>query len=202
MEELFENISHSKRVTVYQTKEEDFFNYDDFLKKFHSNFTGKIKPNHIFLIDEDSWTTSKHGVRNKFIMTIKECDHPDAMVQKHNCIKSGFEREESLLGPSKLKDALLDRKNYIMSKTPNQFISTGLNPFKAVTLYKNYRQHVNPKWQDVTCPEPTVEQLKACYSDTTANTEKRKRKMEQKIEVKKKLKSIAHGDEKMEKKNN
>ncbi len=124
-------------------------------------------------------------------MTIKECDQPDAMIQKHNCIKSGFERKESLLGPSKLKDALLDRKNYIMSKTTNQLISTGLNPFKAVTLYKNYRQHVSPKWQDITCQEPTAEQWKAYYSDTAANTEKRKRRMEQKFEVKKKLKSIA-----------
>ncbi len=202
MEELFENISHSKRVTVYQTKEEDFFNYDDFLKKFYSNFTGKIKPNHIFSIDENSWGTTKQGLKSKFIMTIKECDHPDAKVHKHNCIKSGFERDESLFGPSKLKEALLERKNYIMSKIPNQLISTGLNPFKAVTLYKNYRQHVNPKWQDVTCPKPSAAQWKAYQSDTAANTEKRKRKMEQKIEVKKKLKSIAHGDEKMERKNN
>ncbi len=118
-------------------------------------------------------------------MTIKECDHPEGKIENHNCIKSGFEREERLLGSSKLKKALLERKNYIMSKTPKQLISNGLNPFKAVTLYKNYRQHVNPKWQDVTCPELIAEQWKAYYSDTAANTEKRKRKMEQKIEVKK-----------------
>ncbi len=68
-------------------------------------------------------------------MTINECDHPDAKVQKQNWIKSGFEKKERL-GPSKLKDPLFDRKNYIMSKTPYQLISTGLDPFKAVTLYK------------------------------------------------------------------
>ncbi len=113
------------------------------------------------------------------------------MIQKHNCIKNGFERKERLLGPSKLKDALLDRKNYIMSKTPNKLISPGLNPFKTVPLYKNYRQHINPKWQDITCPETTAEQWEAYYSDTAANTEKRKRRLEQKFEVKKKLKSIA-----------
>ncbi len=97
-------------------------------------------------------------------------------------IKSGFERDESLLGPSKLKEALLERKNYIMYKTPNQLISTGLNPLKAVTLYKNYRQHVNPKWQDVTCPEPSAAQWKAYESD--ANTEKRKRKRNKNLKQK------------------
>ncbi len=202
MEELFENLSHSKRITVHQTRDEDFFDYDEFLKKFYSNFTGKIKPNHIFSIDENSWAATKQRVKNRFIMTIKECDHQDAKVEKHNCIKSGFEREERLLGTSKLKQALLERKNYIMSRTPKQLISHGLNPYKVISLYKNYRQHVNPKWQDVTCPEPTAEQWKAYQSDTVANTEKRKRKREQKIEVTTKLKKIAFGDDKMEHQNN
>ncbi len=61
MEELFENICHSKRVTVYQTNEGEFLNYDDFVKKFHSDFKGKIKPNHIFSIDENSWATTKQA---------------------------------------------------------------------------------------------------------------------------------------------
>ncbi len=34
MEELFENLSHSKRVTMYQTKGEDIFNYDNFWRSF------------------------------------------------------------------------------------------------------------------------------------------------------------------------
>ncbi len=61
---------------------------------------------------------------------------------------------------------------------------------------------MNPKWQDVTCPEPSAVQWKAYQSDTAANTEKRKRKKEQKFEMKKKLISISHGDEKMEKNSN
>ncbi len=47
MEELFENLHHSKRVTVCSLSY-----HDDFLKKFYSNITRKIKPNHIFYIDE------------------------------------------------------------------------------------------------------------------------------------------------------
>lgn len=72
-------------------------------------------------------------MKNKFIITIKEHDQPDAKIQKHNCIKSVFEREESLHGPSKLKElkeTLLSRKKYIMSKTPNHLISTRLNSIK------------------------------------------------------------------------
>ncbi len=59
---------------------------------------------------------------------------------------------------------------------------------------------MNPKWQDVTCPEPTEEQWKAYQSDTVANTEKRKRKREQKMEVTMKLKKIALGNEQMDNK--
>ncbi len=81
----------------------------------------------------NSWRQQSKGWKHNFIMAIKECDHPDAKVQKHNFIKSRFEREESLLGPYKLKDALMERKNYTMSKTPNQ-ISTGPNLLKAATL--------------------------------------------------------------------
>ncbi len=112
-------------------------------------------------------------------MTIKERDHPDAKVEKHDCIKSGFEREERLLGPSNLKWDLLERTNYIMCKTRKQLITHSLNPYKAVSLYNNYK-HVNPKWEDVTCPEPTENQWKVFQYDKVANIKKRKRKRENK----------------------
>ncbi len=38
MEELFQNLSHSKRVTVHQTQVGDFFNYDQFLEKIYRNY--------------------------------------------------------------------------------------------------------------------------------------------------------------------
>ncbi len=200
MEELFENLNHSNRVTIHQTQIEDFFDYDDFLKKFYSNFAGKIKQNHIFSIDENCWEFTKHGVKNKFIMTIKECDHPKGTVKRHNCIKSGFERDERFKGTSKLEEALLDRTNFIKRSTPKNLTSCGLNPYKVVSLYKNYRHHVNPKWQDITCPEPNPEQWNAYNSDTKANAEKRKKKKEQKLEMKLKLEEIAHGDRKIDEK--
>ncbi len=34
MEELFENLNHSNRVTIHQTQTEDFFDYYDLLKSF------------------------------------------------------------------------------------------------------------------------------------------------------------------------
>ncbi len=107
------------------------------MKKFYSNFTGEIKPNRIFLIDKNIWAATKQGLKNRFIMTIKECNLLDAKVEKHNCIKSGFENEERLHEPSKMKQALLERKNYIMSKSLKQLIYHGLNPYKVVILYKN-----------------------------------------------------------------
>ncbi len=109
-------------------------------------------------------------------------------IENHNCIKSGFERVERLLGPSKLKQALLERKNYIMRQNSKAIDLLWTQPIQGSQSLKKYRQHVNPKWQDVTCPEPIEHQLKAYQSDTVAKTEKRKRKQEQRKDITMKLK--------------
>ncbi len=51
-------------------------------------------------------------------------------------------------------------------------------------MYKNCRQHVDIKWQDITCPEPSKEQWDAFNADTARNIEKQTLKLEQKIQVK------------------
>lgn len=55
---------------------EEFFDYDEFPKKFHGNFTGEIKQTHIFLIDENNQESTKQGIQHKLILTMKQCDHP------------------------------------------------------------------------------------------------------------------------------
>ncbi len=87
----------------------------------------------------------------KIFFANNECDHPKGIVQMHNCIKSRFEREERFQGGSKLKEALLDRTNFIKEMLPKTLTSCGLNLYKALSLYKNYRHHVNTKWQAVPC---------------------------------------------------
>ncbi len=55
---------------------------------------------------------------------------------------------------------------------------SGLNSWKAVMLFKKYRQYVTVEWQDVTCPEPSKEQWDAYNVDTVTNAGKRKLKKE------------------------
>lgn len=59
--------------------------------------------------------------------------------------------------------------------------SFGLNLYKIVSLYKNCKHEVNPKFQGVTCPVATSEPWNAYNTDTKANPEKRLKKMEQKL---------------------
>ncbi len=131
-------------------------------------------------------------------MTIKKCNHPKPTMQRHNDIISGFERDWRFKGTSKLEEALLDRTNFIKIHHKKS-ISCVINSNKVVSIYKNYRDHVNPKRQDVTCPGPTPEQWNTNNSDTKANTEKWNKK-EQKLEQKLILEAIAPGNGKIDEK--
>ncbi len=50
-------------------------------------------------------------------------------------------------------------------------------------LFKKFRQHVAVEWQDIICPEPSMEQWDACYTDTVRNAGKRKLKNEKIKEI-------------------
>ena len=130
VDELVEHLRKYNRVTVNLAAEDDFLDWDDYLKRFYSSLTGKIKSNHIFSLSQNSWEKNSKGIKSKLNMEIKESDLDDALVIKHNCIKHGFERGDSLIGPEKLEQALLDRKKYMIKQkdeTLRVLDSTGLN---------------------------------------------------------------------------
>ncbi len=142
MKELFENLSHSNWITVHQHREEGFFDDNEFLKKFYSNFTQKIKPNHISSIDENSWDETKQGVKSRFNMNIKECDQPDAKVEKHKCIKSRFESEKRLLGPSSLKfeAGFVGEEELYHEQNSKAIDLSWTQPIQGCLSLENYRQ--------------------------------------------------------------
>ncbi len=101
------------------------------------------KSNHIFYLSQKYWEKNSKGIKSKLNMEIKESDLDDALIIKHNCIKHGFERYDSLIEQEKLKQALLDRNQYMIKQkdeTLRVLDSTWFNSWKAVMLYKNYRQ--------------------------------------------------------------
>ncbi len=61
--------------------------------------------------------------------------------------------------------------------------SSGLNCWKAVMLFKNYKQHVAVELQNITCPEPSEEQWDSYNADTVRNAGKVKMKKQQKRKV-------------------
>ncbi len=62
--------------------------------------------------------------------------------------------------------------------------SFGLNSWKAVMLFKNYRQHVAIEWQHTNCPEPSKEKWDSYNANTVSNAGKRKLEKDQKRKVK------------------
>ncbi len=53
----------------------------------------------------------KIWIEKYFFVTMKDCDHPVGMVQRKNCIKFRFEREERFQRGSKSNEAIVDRTN-------------------------------------------------------------------------------------------
>ncbi len=76
-----------KRTKVHHIQVSDFFDYDQSAEKLYINFTGRIKHNYTFSIENEK----------QFFTTIKECNHSKRSIERHNCIKSGFERDERFL---------------------------------------------------------------------------------------------------------
>ncbi len=88
---------------------------------------------------------------------------------EHNCIKQCFERDKCLTGSENLREALAEGCHYIKKPKDEKLEvlkSSGLNSWKAI-IFKKYRQNVDAKWKDVTCPEPSMKQCKAYNEDTT-----------------------------------
>lgn len=63
-----------------------------------------------------------------------------------------------------------------------------------ITKGCNYSEHIDVKWQDVTCSEPSMERWKANNKDTVMNMEKRKLKKEQKRKIKEEFDESASGE--------
>ena len=45
---LLQKLDASDKVTIYESQEEDFADWDDYLRLFYSNYAKKVKQNHIF----------------------------------------------------------------------------------------------------------------------------------------------------------
>jgi len=120
MEGLIESLNRSESVTVHPAGPEDFYDYDKLLNAIFPDLAGKIKKNHIFSCNDDG---------SKMILRQSNLVEHAATVHKLRKTKTwNFENREQFFQYS---------ENMLM---PVRCL--GLNPYKAVEMWKNYRPNV------------------------------------------------------------
>ena len=120
---LITALSASRQVTILPTVPQDFYNYDKLFNDIYQKLDGMIKQNHIFAcIDDDK-------------MFLRESNLEEHKVHPHKMSKRGrVMNRVDLLAYTNLNLGLVS--------------NVGINPYKQVELWKNYREYVDPDVQD------------------------------------------------------
>lgn len=122
MEELIRSLDASDCVSVIPTIPEDFYDYDALFKELYRNLTSNVKQNHIFsCVEHDK-------------MHLRESNLTEHTTKMHKASKKGC-----LM-------STVDLRTYT-STNLKRHQCPGLNPYKMVELWKNYRPHVPKKYR-------------------------------------------------------
>jgi len=120
MEGLIESLNRSESVTVHPAFPEDFYDYDTLLNGIFRDLAGKVKKNHIFSCNDDGSTM--------ILRQSNLAEHPETVHKLRNTktwkfqnFREFFEYSGNMLRPVRC---------------------LGLNPYKAVEMWKNYRPNV------------------------------------------------------------
>jgi len=115
-DELVRALDHSATVTVYRTVPSDFFDYDKLLDGIYRKLAGHIKQNHIFSCEDDG------------------CE---MTIRKSNLV----EHQEYIIRIRKKNWVSASKTELIQyaEKVLNPIECLGLNPYKMVEMFKNYR---------------------------------------------------------------
>ena len=124
MEVLCEALNASNYVSIIPTVSDDFFDYDTLFKKLYRDLESQVKQNHIFTCVRD----------NELIFRESNLEQHEQLI--HKLSKRG-----------KVISNAKDLKKY---STPLLTVleCSGINPYKRVELWKNYRPHVKPDYQN------------------------------------------------------
>ena len=186
---LLEQLGESDFVTIDPSAEPDFNDWDSFLNNFYSTFSGKVKKNHIFHVNRDTMRKE-----NQVRVELRESNLDDDKISYHRAIKQGFStRKNYPPGGKGLKVAINNRGTDIRaarSTLLHQIEAPGMNVYKQVEMFKNYRPLVPPEFQgDSVYAEPDEMIVDAVKKEKVT----RKRNMEDikatKRDLKRKLKN-------------
>jgi hypothetical protein len=172
--DLVTKLNTSTSVTVHQPTSVDFLDYDKLFDGIYRKLTGQIKKNHIFYCEFDD------------VMKLRQSnlsEHAEYCVclRKKNWKDVG--REEMLAYAEKMLRPIK---------------CDGLNPYKMVEMWKNYRPVIPVEYQsDVLYVKPSPEVLAKVKVEKTDRSEFRANLKAKKYEKKERVESTAFdGDEK------
>jgi len=135
-DQLARTLDQSASVTVHRTVANDFLDYDSLLDGIYRKLAGNIKQNHIFSCIDDDGTE----------MTIRESnlvEHREFLVRLRKKYWKTADRTE-----------LCEYAEGVLKPIP----CVGLNPYKMVEMWKNYRPNVPIEYHaDVLYEEPSPE---------------------------------------------
>lgn len=129
MQDLFQRLNVSDSVTVVPTTPEDFLDYDALFDDVYRDLAGMVKQNHIF---------SCGGDGDDMLPTIqlRESNLDEHPIINHKATKKT--RKFSNVGECRAHSILL----LLVIKC------LGLNPYKVVEMWKNYRPMLPVEFQD------------------------------------------------------
>ena len=140
MEALVDKLHASESVTVVPTEPDDFFDYDSLLNDMYRDLSGQVKVNPIFSCSGDDPLAMALQMRRSNLPEHPAITHTASKVRsrKFNC-------------PAEVRAHSVAKLKLVKCM--------GLNPYKAVEMYKNYRPVVPPEFHDNRLyAEPTAEQ--------------------------------------------
>ena len=191
MQQLIKALNTSKRVTVTESKEEDFLDYDTFFNLFYKKFEKKITQNNIFSCSVKDM--KNNAVIVKFRESNRDCDKAVSL----NCIPMKFEGSENF---ETFEEAMAYRPSIMENTQIEQIVCLGINSYKKVELRDKYRPNVPPEYQDdYLYWGPSLDERVDVKEETKDRGDlklKKKLKVMQKIALKK-IEEEAEGDVEM-----
>jgi hypothetical protein len=172
-DKLVQMLDKSSSPTIHQTVAKDFLNFSKLLDGLYRPLTGDIKTNHIFSCTDDSTQ-----------IMIRQSNLEEHQEYVLNLRKRGtwggvtwaqlIEHADQVLKPIKCM---------------------GLNPYKIVEMYKNYRHSVPIEYHsDAMYAEPSEEVWSMVKVEKTERSEFRANLREKKYAGKEQIESVAFGN--------
>lgn len=132
VEDLLVKLDKSDSVSIYESTENDFFDFTKYLDSYYKDFSGLIQSNHVFSCENER-------VGNKLMVNIRESGLEQHPVKKYNVMRNAFPERKNY---TTLKEAIDNRRIDMIASFAERLeklAPPGMNAYKQIELWKNYR---------------------------------------------------------------